>query len=348
MRKIIYFISIFLPVFAMQIQAQTENKIFSGAIGESRIQMNLERNGNNLSGTYFYIKIGKELKISGTINKDGNFILTETAPTGAKTGEFKGLWSKDAETDSLTLNGTWTNPQASKTLDFYLGEQMIYLTNGAKLTPKVFTENNKAKLFEITVEYPELSGVSIQTASKFNEIAKSLAMNEAAKFRKDLLAQTAEDLKFIKETGGQNTVDISYNITHADNEIISVGFGTYFYTGGAHPNSYSYALNFDLENGRKLKLADLFKPNSNYLKVLSDYCIKNLKQQLAENADNDWIEKGAGATAENYKSWNLTTKGITITFDSYQVAPYAAGPQEVIVPFEHIESILREDFAGMK
>lgn len=345
MKTSIYFVSLFLFAFISRINAQIETKIFSGSIGESRIQMTLQKKGEALSGTYFYEKVGKDLTVSGTIEEDNTFTLVEKSPAGVKTGEFNGTWNKAEGEDGITVNGSWKNPAGTKTLDFYLIEQMIFFTNGARLSPQVFAEKNKPKLFEITVEYPQLSGVSLPISAKFNQLAKSMATNESAKFRKDLLAQTAEDLKFTKERGGTNTIEISYNISHADNEIVSVLFGNYFYTGGVHPNSYSFVLNYDLKTGRELKLADLFKPNSDYLKVISGYSIGQLKKDLGEDSDAEWIEAGAGAKAENYKNWNITKKGILITFDSYQVASYAAGPQEVTIPFAEIKNILRNDFA---
>lgn len=348
MNSKIFLIGLLFLGFISQINAQTETKTFSGNIGESRIQMTLQRTGSELKGTYFYQKVGKDLKVSGSIDEDGKFTLTETAPTGANTGTFSGNWSKDEENDVITLNGTWENPQKTKTLDFYLTEQMIFFTNGAKLTPKVFTETNKQKLFEITTEYPELSSVSPAIAAKFNQRAKTLVLDEVQKFRKDFLAQTEEDLKFFKDIGGTNTVEVSYNISYADNEIVSVWFGNYFYTGGAHPNSYSFTLNFDLKNGKELKLADLFRPNSNYLKIISDYCIKQLQKDLSDGDFDDQIQSGAGAEEKNYDSWSITRKGITVTFDSYQVAPYVAGPQEVTVPYEILKGILRNDFGVFK
>lgn len=56
--------------------------------------------------------------------------------------------------------------------------------------------------------------------------------------------------------------------------------------------------------------------------------------------DDDWIEKGAGANAENYESWTITKKGLAITFDAYQVGPYAAGPQHVVVPYSVVKDIV--------
>lgn len=345
MKKTIYFFVVFLLAFAVKTNAQTETKYFSGAIGESRVQMILQKNGSELKGTYYYVKVGKDLNLSGSIDADGNFVLTEKGANGAKTGEFSGIWKKEEGTENTGLSGEWKNPAKTKTLEFYLTGEKIFFTNGAKLSPKFFEEKNKPKFFEMSAEYPEITGVAPNIAAKFNLLAKSKVMYEVVTFRKDFLAQTADELEFFKKYDRMNSVEISYTIAHADDKIVSVSFGNYYDTGGAHPNGFSFALNFDLKTGRELLLADLFKPNSDYLKVISDYSINNLKETLGDNSDDEWIGKGAGADASNFRSWNLTKKGLEINFDSYQVAPYVAGPQEVTIPFEDLKSVLRSDFS---
>ncbi len=61
-------------------------------------------------------------------------------------------------------------------------------------------------------------------------------------------------------------------------------------------------------------------------------------------SDDEWIATGAGPKAENFDSWNITKTGILINFDPYQVAAYAAGPQDVLIPYEEIKSILKQNW----
>ena len=49
---------------------------------------------------------------------------------------------------------------------------------------------------------------------------------------------------------------------------------------------------------------------------------------------------GAKPTPENYAVWNISAEGLVITFNEYQVAAYAAGPQEVVIPFAALKDIL--------
>jgi hypothetical protein len=129
--------------------------------------------------------------------------------------------------------------------------------------------------------------------------------------------------------------------------LISVEFnvGSY-YQGAAHPNSYTEVVNYDLKNGRQLKLSDLFKPGSKYLQTLSSYAIADLKKQSKEKGNalpEDQIQSGAGPAAKNYENVTITRKGLGINFDAYQVGPYAAGPQSVVVPYANLKDLINPD-----
>jgi len=123
--------------------------------------------------------------------------------------------------------------------------------------------------------------------------------------------------------------------------------GSYF-SGAAHPNSYSEVVNYDLKNGKALKLSDLFKPGAKYLQAISAYAITDLKKQSkskgsADMLDIESIEKGAAPKADNYDSWMIERTGLRITFDAYQVGPYAAGPQFVRVPYTSLKELINAD-----
>ena len=164
------------------------------------------------------------------------------------------------------------------------------------------------------------------------------------------MAETAEDpsLEPPPESPGSD-LHIGYNIELAKDDLISVLFTVCSYSAGAaHPNSYSEAVNFDLKNGKQLRLSDLFEPGSKYLQTIAAYCIADLKKQGKRQGeesmlDDDWVERGAGADAENYGSWTIGKQGLGITFDAYQVAAYAAGPQHVFVPYSALKNIIKAD-----
>ena len=79
-----------------------------------------------------------------------------------------------------------------------------------------------------------------------------------------------EEIETTNTTGSD--LGIGYTVALASDDLISIDFGIGgYYQGAAHPNSYSRVINFDLKNGKPLRLADLFKPEVRYLQVISDY-----------------------------------------------------------------------------
>ena len=323
-------------------------KTFLGFLSDKRVELNLTRDGNNLSGTYKYEKVGKDLKLSGTIDGAGNFTLQETDQAGNKTGEWKGNWK---EVDGkVTLAGTWKSPKGGDALDFSADELRTEFAGAGKITTKTSNEENKSKFYSISAEYPELSGVDAAAATTFNQAAKKIADDNNSEFKKNLAdITTPEDLKSYKENGISLYDETTYGIELANDDVISVMFTDSNFQGGAHGSSITTTLNFDVKNKRILKLADLFEPNSNYLKTLSELSTADLKVKLKKDdmLDNEMLGEGTSPKEENFKSWNLTKKGLLINFDPYQVAAYAAGPQEVTIPYAKLEKILRPEIKSL-
>lgn len=332
-----------MPDAAQKVDAATK---FIGSVGSARFEMTLRRAGEQLSGSYFYTKSGSAnaLALAGKIDRDGKFVLRESDAGGKQTGEFKGVWTDDPNQSGAALEGEWTKPNAKTGVSFRATEQLIsFAAAGTRLLEKQFSETIKAKRIEISAAYPELTGGAAGAAG-FNRTVKTHVERSIADFKKEMMQATAEDLKALPETASYS-IDIGYTIEYADDELISVDFWNGTYEGGAHPNSRSFTINYDLKNGREIKLADLFKPGAKYLETVAAYCTKDLQSRKApdtgENmgiAQDMWAD-GATPTADNYRSWNITKKGLMFTFDQYQVAPYAAGPQTVIVPFANLKTV---------
>ena len=70
-----------------------EKFYFRGTItagtGNLKIEMALVRDGDRLTGTYFYPKVGKNIALSGTVDKSGSVDLRESDESGKETGIFK-------------------------------------------------------------------------------------------------------------------------------------------------------------------------------------------------------------------------------------------------------------------
>jgi hypothetical protein len=328
-----------------------EVKYFKGSIGNALdLQMKLLRAGEQLTGSYSYIKVGTKIDLKGSVDKDGTLTLEEFDSTGKQTGLFKGVWKPDAEDGLVTIAGNWSKPPGKgddKKTAFSLHEEAITFTYGTDVVTKQIKENNKKLVYDISVQYPEITGPGNTNFDKFNQLVRGSVLKKVAGFKKEMQPQPDEEPR--PENSMGSDLSIGYKIELAQDDLVSVSFSiSSYYQGAAHPNSFSEVVNYDLKNGKQLKLADLFKPGAKYLQAISSYCIDDLKKQSnAQGADGmldeTSIKNGAAPAPKNYQSWTITRKGLGINFDAYQVGPYAAGPQFVTVPYSVIKDLINPD-----
>jgi hypothetical protein len=209
----------------------------------------------------------------------------------------------------------------------------IPLSQQVTLISAPFKETNQTPRYTITAQTPQLTGSDDPRLQVFNQRLNEIVTKEVETFRQSFLQNTAPQ---VTETG--SFLDVTYTLVSQLGDIWSIKLDFSFYSdGAAHPGLYSLTVNYDLAQGKELALGDLFLPTSNYLETIANYCNTELsKQPFFE----DPFQEGAQPTLENYRSWNLTQDGLAITFDEYQVAPYAAGPQTVIVPYRELQAVI--------
>jgi hypothetical protein len=322
-----------------------EQKIFRGAVGDHPARMTLRRSpGGKLSGSYSYDGRGGELTLKGTVNAKGDLTLEEF--DGAKkTGTFKGqLSDKDYEPEA-SFYGDWTKPggRSGDTQYFYFVEQPRP-PGGLAVATKQIKEENKKRGYRINAEYPQVEG-----AGKFNALAEAFVTKEVSDFRRDAGRKPGEE-DFTPDAS-EDSLDIRYFVRLANADLISVEFAVDYYEHGAAHGSHAFhVVNYDAKTGRELKLADLFKPGSDYLKRISEVAIRQVRRWNKDSAEygsgepyltEEGITAGAAPDAENYQNWTLTPRGLAVTFDYYQLGAYAAGAQKVVLPYADLKDVIR-------
>ncbi|MEM1243864.1 MAG: RsiV family protein [Pseudomonadota bacterium] len=223
------------------------------------------------------------------------------------------------------------------------------LNAGLKLTPK-FRENIVNEYFYTAkIHYPLLQSENAQQAKVFNDkIEKTLTTivngfkNDLAR-PKDLLKLQSQDAPL---SAGSNSLDVNYDAFYVKNkDILSIRFlVSVFYYRSAHPLSYFFTLNYDLNNQQFLKLADLLPEH--YLSILQSIVrpvlikdITRVNGQRLSPFQLKAIQDGTQAKPINYRNWNLTPNGLLINFDPYQVGAYALGPRYVLINYAKLKSI---------
>ncbi|MCP0913033.1 MULTISPECIES: DUF3298 and DUF4163 domain-containing protein [Legionella] len=162
------------------------------------------------------------------------------------------------------------------------------------------------------------------------------------KKQRQFLSEVAKNNDLPASVPGNNGLSINYQIMYQQAKALSILFDlSTFMRGAAHPANNKEAFNFI--NGKPVSLENLFIPGHDYLKILSQYC----RSQLLNNKDleKNWVLAGTKPVKKLYKIWYFTANGIAIVFDTYQVAPYALGPQTIEIPRQNFKNILKPEIS---
>ena len=208
-----------------------------------------------------------------------------------------------------------------------------------------FTEiviNEETDFYVIDVIYPET-----KTFPELDKYIETKIMIDIENFKKDITNEEWYE-QDIEDSAMRHGDFVRIEVLAFTPQLFSARIhNSIYYGGAAHPMPYTEVINYNLETNKNLLLSDFFVYGSDYIAELSDFCINdfNFRLSLGDEwlGDIEWIINGAGPEEINFRAFNLTPEGILITFDAYQVAAYAAGTQEVLIPYSELQEILRDD-----
>ncbi|MEO0734636.1 MAG: DUF3298 and DUF4163 domain-containing protein [Bacteroidota bacterium] len=126
--------------------------------------------------------------------------------------------------------------------------------------------------------------------------------------------------------------DYQTKILYNERDLLFLSVDCYWYTGGAHGNYYVTFLNFDLESGKQLKAGNVFSQEG-----------RKAVTKLLEDHFNEILGDAKFAEiTETNPNFTFTQHGIKFNYAPYEIAPYAAGKQEVTLTFDRLRPHLTE------
>jgi len=132
-------------------------------------------------------------------------------------------------------------------------------------------------------------------------------------------------------------------VTYQDLNIITIKLDAYIFTGGAHGYNAITFLNFDKQTGLKLNSTDLFNDIDRFV-TLSEVVFKKQEKIPSNDAINDtgfMFEENLFALPQNL---GYTKDGIQLIYNQYEIASYADGSIELLIPYKEANLFLKENY----
>lgn len=139
--------------------------------------------------------------------------------------------------------------------------------------------------------------------------------------------------------GGCWEIDIKGDTLYSDPNFLTVGLETYAYTGGAHPNTYRTLLSFDRHTGQPLHLSDLITDTTALLSIVEQAFREKQGMRPGQSLEDEgyFLQDGQFFLPENVAPGR---DGLIFYYNPYEIAAYALGPIEVVVPYTKLKAVL--------
>ncbi|RBW69703.1 DUF3298 and DUF4163 domain-containing protein [Bacillus taeanensis] len=128
-----------------------------------------------------------------------------------------------------------------------------------------------------------------------------------------------------------------YEIKSNERGVLSLLQSNYAYTPPmAHGMTYAKSLTFSVLTGKNYHLSKLFKPNSSYVKVISDLIRAQIKER---NIPLLGEFKGIKPNQDFY----IADKALVIYFQLYEITPYYVGFPMFPISVYKLQDLIMED-----
>ncbi len=126
--------------------------------------------------------------------------------------------------------------------------------------------------------------------------------------------------------------------------ILSYCVERYVYTGGAHGSNFRQFVNYNLQTGEQIDEEQLFAEN--YQEPLTQLLLQYMVEQNDEIALIQDLQEAGYNVDDIHPNDNfyLAEEGITYVFNPYDIAPYALGETEILIPWSALQNILKPEF----
>lgn len=138
--------------------------------------------------------------------------------------------------------------------------------------------------------------------------------------------------------------NIKGEIVFQNEKLLNIKLEYYVFTGGAHGYFGVKSFLFDIQSGKQLTKQDLFADLENFTFLVENKFRNKFQIDLTHNINSKgfMFENDSFHLSENIF---LTEESILFVYNTYEIASYADGIQELDVPLDEVQTFLKFDIA---
>ncbi len=138
-------------------------------------------------------------------------------------------------------------------------------------------------------------------------------------------------------------LEILSDIIYEDTSFVSIATNIFSYTGGAHPNNSQIYASYDVQNGHRIRLKDLFKLGSeeelNRAAEIEFRMLKRIPPHIKLEEEGYRFENDRFELNENFAILN---KSLIFYYNPYEIGAYALGPSELQLNFSDYAHLIKQ------
>ena len=328
---------------------------YRGTMGTYPIQLHYTNKNGEVSGNYFYEKVGAPISLTG--NMKGQ-VVKLTAEINKKKEIFT------LTSSGQKLSGKWVMQATGKSLPISLSRLMPsqnYSQYSFSDSVLLFPDRNTSPRCQLKVNtiWPTDTGEQNQflryiLISEFFKDKKFRHESDAVsiynEYRGNVFEMYRNDNKDLKLEEVENSFsfnmeqDITIEISYLSPTILSLHRSEYQYAGGAHGNTMIDYINLDLIQKKRLRLEDIFTKTGlqKLPSLIENQFRKDNKLQPGVSLKKAGLFESK--ITKPSEAFYVTNNRIGFLYNQYELAPYAMGAIIVELPYSSLTGLLNPSF----
>lgn len=228
--------------------------------------------------------------------------------------------------------------------------EVTYVMKNFRLESSAGCKSDTSQCATYEVSYPEFSGLDSVVEKRIRRnVNASVSMGNPEAVGKSMeeigkeFVQEYEDFnKEMPDAAMAWYYNADVNVEIVTDTLISLAVQEDYFTGGAHGGAETYFINVHPRTGAEFTLDNLLKEGyQEPLTTIGEQVFRQVRE-IADTASlNENYFEFPDDTFQLNQNYGFKKEGIVFYYNNYEIAPYAAGPTEVVIPYDRIKEWIR-------